>query len=560
MNLSSSVIGQTGSLAPPPGGYGVTSTTDQSFAPAFDSYLNNFLGNIPGVSQEHITSGLANARVGWGGPFGSGSNPFTAAYQAAINIGNSAGFDFAGSTPYDQGLADQMQQQAIERSPEGQARAADANKSDFVKLRDAGEATAAVYGNYLIPGSGLVSSQLVSKGAQEYLGSDVGRLAMIGSGVAGGVQGNFWGSAGSASAGSGIGEEGSLGGLETAPRVNPDYFTAAGAAAGSGESGALGGIETGPQVSPEGYGLPVPVDMSTFPESFLPPPDLSGISPAQTLSQSGAPVVEAGKNFSGFGQGNSVLSDAKTVLGNIGSSVGGGGGVLGALSIGSGIYGILQARKLRQLAAAGAPPGYTTPGVNAAVGKANAGVDKAVDIAAPWDTTQTPLVGGGTDTGRDIAVKQLSSLLQDPSSISTRPGYQAGLEAVQRAMAAQGYTNSGNELAALQKYGGDFYNNAIAQLSVLSGANQSPSAGASVGISGANTTLNGGQLDLSSILGTGGQGLQAAQLNLNGNVAANDLASKSLASIGYGANGGGGSITPQQLQALMLLARNGGLQ
>lgn len=45
----------------------------------------------------------------------------------------------------------------------------------------------------------------------------------------------------------------------------------------------------------------------------------------------------------------------------------------------------------------------------------------------------------------------------DPSKLTSMPGYQAGLEAVMRSMAAQGYQGSGNMMAALQKYGGDAY-------------------------------------------------------------------------------------------------------
>jgi hypothetical protein len=45
----------------------------------------------------------------------------------------------------------------------------------------------------------------------------------------------------------------------------------------------------------------------------------------------------------------------------------------------------------------------------------------------------------------------------DPSKLTSMPGYQAGLEAVQRSLASQGYQGSGNMMAALQKYGGDAY-------------------------------------------------------------------------------------------------------
>ena len=63
--------------------------------------------------------------------------------------------------------------------------------SFWTKIRDTVESAAVVAGNYLLPGSGLVTSQLVSEGAQDQLGSDLGQVAMLGSGVAGGVAGNL---------------------------------------------------------------------------------------------------------------------------------------------------------------------------------------------------------------------------------------------------------------------------------------------------------------------------------------------------------------------------------
>lgn len=66
------------------------------------------------------------------------------------------------------------------------------------------------------------------------------------------------------------------------------------------------------------------------------------------------------------------------------------------------------------------------------------------------------------------AEAQLAALMTDPSSITSMPGYEAGLEAVQRGMASQGFLGSGNMATALQKYGGDFYNQALGQYSGLS--------------------------------------------------------------------------------------------
>jgi len=55
----------------------------------------------------------------------------------------------------------------------------------FTKLRDAVESAAVVAGNYYLPGSSLVTSKLVSEGSQKQLNSDLGRVAQLGSGLAG---------------------------------------------------------------------------------------------------------------------------------------------------------------------------------------------------------------------------------------------------------------------------------------------------------------------------------------------------------------------------------------
>ena len=72
-------------------------------------------------------------------------------------------------------------------------------------------------------------------------------------------------------------------------------------------------------------------------------------------------------------------------------------------------------------------------------------------------------------------------------------------------MASQGYQNSGNMMAALQDYGGNFYNNAVTQLGGLAGAGYNPAG--------------------------------AGQLAIQGTSSANDLAGRSMASIGYGTMG-----------------------
>lgn len=62
---------------------------------------------------------------------------------------------------------------------------------NWTEIRDSAEAAAVVAGNYYLPGSSMVTSKLVSDGAQEKLNSDLGRTAQVASGVSGGVNGNM---------------------------------------------------------------------------------------------------------------------------------------------------------------------------------------------------------------------------------------------------------------------------------------------------------------------------------------------------------------------------------
>lgn len=158
----------------------------------------------------------------------------------------------------------------------------------------------------------------------------------------------------------------------------------------------------------------------------------------------------------------SVTGDLGTALAKFGVPGFGGstGGVLGLgggmspWSIGQGLYGLYSANKMKKQAAE--------------LGRR----------ADPWAQY------------RGDAASRLDALSRDPSSITKDPGYGAGLEAVQRSMAAQGYQGSGNMMAALQKYGSDFYEKAIARLSGLAGANQNPAAGPTLEMQGSVNAAN----------------------------------------------------------------------
>jgi len=79
---------------------------------------------------------------------------------------------------------------------------------------------------------------------------------------------------------------------------------------------------------------------------------------------------------------------------------------------------------------------------------------------------------------RASAAEKLNSLMSNPASITTTPEYKARLDAAARTMAAQGYTGSGNALAAAAQAGGDVYQQAFNNLALTSGAGQNPATAA----------------------------------------------------------------------------------
>jgi hypothetical protein len=96
------------------------------------------------------------------------------------------------------------------------------------------------------------------------------------------------------------------------------------------------------------------------------------------------------------------------------------------------------------------------------------------------NSRQLAALGRGAPS-QQTAESQLDALLKDPNSITKMPGYEAGLQAVQRTGAGQGYLGSGNMMIALDKYGGDFYNNTVRQLQGIAQANAGVNAEYTIG-------------------------------------------------------------------------------
>lgn len=92
---------------------------------------------------------------------------------------------------------------------------------------------------------------------------------------------------------------------------------------------------------------------------------------------------------------------------------------------------------------------------------------------------------------REQYAAELQALEANPSSITTRPGYQAGLQAVQRAGAAQGYTGSGNMAAGLAGYGQNFFEQQRQLLASLGGAGAPVGQGAAAGYVAENNAWQG---------------------------------------------------------------------
>lgn len=332
----------------------------------------------------------------------------------------------------------------------------------FTGIRNAVETAGVLVGNYILPGSSLVTDHLVSKGSQQQLGSTLGQLAQLGTGIAGG---------------SGFGGD-TIGDRASTVANLSGFGNTTGTAAAGQLSGLTGGDAT--QFGEASSISPAASDSAQF--------GTTGVTPEQSDSlqfQNNPGTTETGVDVSGSGATSRPMSfsdmvksatggDFKAVMaylgqqgGSLGHMVGIGGqagagplGSFGSLAqLGTGLYGIYEGDQLKK---------------------------------------QAQLLAGQADpfaSQRGQYAAQLSALNANPGAVlPTLPGYQAGLDAVQRSLAAQGYTGSGNMMAALQQYGGNAYQQESARLAGLAGANANPGTGASLSLAGTagglNLTLN----------------------------------------------------------------------
>ena len=365
----------------------------------------------------------------------------------------------------------------------------------FTNLRDTFESAASVAGNYFLPGSGLITSQLVSSGAQDQLHSPLGQLAMIGSGVGGGLNNQFanYGTLGSAISEGGIGGVG-----DWAQNLWSGVGGAAGGA-GGGTSSMFNAPDTFNTPGMTSGTNPLDPDylkklqlLNNMPGAT--PFDISGAAGGAAAPMAGGAAAVGGGltplppgGFAGAGVGGvSIPSVPGTAAPTGGFNPFSSGKDLNTLtSIGSGLYGLSNAAAMRGMAG------------------------NAMNRGDPW----------GASGGRAGADAQLQALLRDPTGAAQNdPAFKLRMQAAMRANAPMG-TNSGAMATAAANASTDWYNNRLSQLGGISGANVNPA--------------------------------QAQQLGLEGTGMANTLAGNSLASMGFGLNTAmNGGIPPQMLEFL----------
>jgi len=242
----------------------------------------------------------------------------------------------------------------------------------------------------------------------------------------------------------------------------------------------------------------------------------------------------AGSAAAGSGSllgGESLLGGDAGFLGGMGEGIGG-GGLDGASSLLDGYsYGDTAAQALGGFGGGGLTAPAASPSIfDTALKYANpamsiysgiTGLQKQKELERMARLAAAQSDPWGKSGGRTLADQQLQQLMRDPSAVAANdPAYKLRIQGAQRANAQFGQ-DSGAMSVAGANASTNWYNERLAQLGALAGGGVNP--------------------------GTG------AQIGLNGQIAANEQASQSLGSIGYGIGQmtGQGGLTPQQ--QLMLL-------
>lgn len=171
------------------------------------------------------------------------------------------------------------------------------------------------------------------------------------------------------------------------------------------------------------------------------------------------------------------------------------------------------------------------------------------------------LLGGGSGSGssgassstgvydpyaqyRPQAAQQLNKLMTTPGSVQDLPSFQAEEQAASRTMAAQGYTGSGNALVAAANAGGTAYQQAFNNLSMLSGAGQSPASAQQAANQQANYQQGQSNQMWGQIGGIAGQVINSFSNNSSPTINDNTAAAQQLQGMNtFGPVAGGGIMS-----------------
>ncbi len=212
------------------------------------------------------------------------------------------------------------------------------------------------------------------------------------------------------------------------------------------------------------------------------------------------PTSTAGMTLGGTTTGGALIpAGASSLVGSSGGMVAPAG--LGAATSGTGIFGSGMAG----VAAAGAASGLGGLGGGGAgdmpgwlrailgVGSGILGMNEADKVREAMDPFASE---------RGYYKDRLRYLEQNPQAVTEIPGYKAGMTAVERSMASQGYNGSGNMMHALQDWGGRFWGDEVKRLAQLAGGGVAPGAGAVPGANLESQSLGSIGYGLASLFNT----------------------------------------------------------
>lgn len=285
-----------------------------------------------------------------------------------------------------------------------------------------------------VGGAGAEAGAVAGAGAGAEVGAGIGTLGAAETGVS--ALGSAWspqalGLTGGAAGGVGAAELAALGGA--LPGAVGGAGALGGAAAAAGGGGAV--TSTLPAVSVTGTSA-----------------GAGGLSGGQLASLGGTTAAGSFSPSQNYGDGMSGLQTSAydSTLGVTGSK--GAADVVANSQLGSSIWNSPTTKGIADL--------FSSYGSN------SGWMDLIKGGMSLYQSSQMSKAGEPSAAAK-TANAQLAALLADPSSMTKLPGYEAGLQAVQRSGAANGYLGSGNMVVGLQKYGGDFYNNTLRQLSSI---------------------------------------------------------------------------------------------